>query len=346
MDYSKLLRRHMRGIQPYSSARDEFSGVAMVYLDANENAYGSAAGNDYHRYPDPRQQALKKRIATIKAVPEENIFIGNGSDEPIDLIIRAFCQPGKDAVITLPPTYGMYGVSAQINEAENIEIPLSEDFQPQVEQIRAAADQHTKILFLCSPNNPTGNIFREDHVLELVRSFPGMVVIDEAYIDFADHSGYRYLLKDYSNLVILQTFSKAWGLAALRLGVAFAHRGLIELLNKIKPPYNISGATQSLVLQGLQHETLVEQRVAKLVEQRKYLASALATSPHVQKVYPSDANFLLVKMDDAKSIYGKLIDEGIIVRDRSGVVLCKECLRITIGTEAENGLLLEALQNI
>ncbi len=346
MDLEKLTTPNILRIEPYSSARDEFSGKALYYLDANENAYGSAAGGNHHRYPDPYQSRLKKRISLLKEVGEERIFIGHGSDEPIDLLIRAFCRPGKDQVITLPPTYGMYGVSAGINDVKNLKIPLQKGFQPDVSEILRHSGETSKILFLCSPNNPTGNSYLQSHVMDILRTFQGLVVIDEAYIDFAKHKGYIGLLDKYPNLVILQTFSKAWGLASLRLGIAFANPLVIKVLNKIKPPYNISGTTQKLALKALTKVDLVQDRVKKILVQRDALVAQLKQCRHVLHVYPSDANFVLSKMEGARHIYEALIKRRVIVRDRSNVKLCENCLRITVGTEKENEILIEALNNI
>jgi histidinol-phosphate aminotransferase len=346
MDLKKLLRPHIAGVKAYSSARDEYSGQALVYLDANENAYGSAAGNDHHRYPDPYQSRLKDKVSELKNMPVHNIFLGHGSDEPIDLLIRAFCQPGMDRIITLPPTYGMYGVSADINHVENLKIPLLGGFQPDVDQILEHSDKASKILFLCTPNNPTGNSFERSHVLEILDGFRGIVVIDEAYIDFAPHAGYADLLEKHDNLVILQTFSKAWGMASLRLGMAFADRFIVGILNKLKPPYNISGATQEIALEALSNARHVKESVARILEQKKVLTRQLNQCQHVVRTYPSDANFVLAKMDHADRIYSELIRRRVIVRDRSRVALCEGCLRITVGTEKENKLLIETLNHI
>jgi len=339
MNLDTLVRQNVRDLKPYSSARDDFQGVAQVYLDANENPYPSA----YNRYPDPLQRELKKRIGLIKGVDPKNIFLGNGSDEPIDLLFRAFCEPGIDNVVIPQPTYGMYAVSANINNVKIKSSLLTEDFDLDVNATITTIDSNSKLLFLCSPNNPSGNLLSRQKVVDLLKVFSGLVILDEAYIDFAGTESYTTMLQEYQNLVVLQTLSKAWGLAAIRLGMCFAHEGVIDILNKIKPPYNISILTQQVALAQLDHEARKNQWVAEIVRERNKISAALATLPVVLHVFPSDANFLLVKVRNAKEVYQKLIRAGIVVRDRSSVILCDDCLRITIGTPEENQKLLSGL---
>lgn len=342
MNLDTLVRRNVRDLKPYSSARDDFQGVAQVYLDANENPNPSA----YNRYPDPLQRELKKRIGLIKGVEPKNIFLGNGSDEPIDLLFRAFCEPGIDNVVIPQPTYGMYAVSANINNVKIKSSLLTEDFDLDVNATITTIDSNSKLLFLCSPNNPSGNLLSRQKVVDLLKVFSGLVILDEAYIDFAGTESYTTMLQEYQNLVVLQTLSKAWGLAAIRLGMCFAHEGVIDILNKIKPPYNISILTQQVALAQLDHEPRKNQWVTEIVRERNQISAALAALPVVLHVFPSDANFLLVKVRNAKEVYQKLIRAGIVVRDRSSVILCDDCLRITIGTPEENQKLLSALNAI
>ena len=338
-DILPLVRPNIRGLKPYSSARNEFSGQASVFLDANENPFETSL----NRYPDPLQKQLKTAIAAVKGVAEKHIFLGNGSDEAIDLLIRIFCEPGKDSIIITPPTYGMYRVSADIAGAGVLEVPLLPGFQPDVQAILDAADNRTKLLFLCSPNNPTGNALDEKAVLGLIRDFPGIVVIDEAYIDFSAHPGYAKKIDEFPNLVVLQTLSKAWGLAAIRLGMAFAGEPIIGLLNKVKPPYNINELTQRAALEALTAPAAMQEQLKVILDQRNSLEFSLRELPAVEKIYPSDANFLLVKLTDPAAMYRHLADEGIIVRDRSRVILCEGCLRITVGTPEENEKLTAAM---
>jgi histidinol-phosphate aminotransferase len=340
---NKLLRPHIASLTPYSSARDEYSGKEGVFLDANENPLGSITTEDYNRYPDPYQQALKQRIQHIKGVPLQQIFLGNGSDEAIDLLFRAFCNPGKDNIIILPPTYGMYEVSAQINDVAIKRVNLTEDFQIQPHKILQEVDPSTKIIFICSPNNPSGNQMKNEDVLQVIEGFEGLVVVDEAYIDFSKERSFAHLLARYPNLLVMQTFSKAWGLASLRLGMAFASVEIIQVLNRIKPPYNISGLTQDTVLKALVDTEKMQEMVQEILQERSFLEKELEKISLVQHIYPSDANFLLVKVIGAKPTYDYLIEQKIIVRDRSKVVLCDDCLRITVGTRSENERLLEAL---
>lgn len=342
-DINKLVREHIKNVKPYSSARDEFSGEASVYLDANENGLGSPLIKWYNRYPDPYQKKIKDSLSKIKAVPAEQIFIGNGSDECIDLLYRCFCEPGRDNVIICPPTYGMYEVSAAINNVKLRRADLLPDYQLNLALIENLADADTKIIWICSPNNPTGNSIHYHDIEMLLNNFNGLVVIDEAYINFARQASWLKALKDYPNLVVLQTLSKAWGLAGLRLGMAFAHPDIITLLNRIKPPYNINQATQELVQKALEETGQVNDMIREIVAMRDELATVFKRMPLTEKVYPSDANFLLVKVKDAAGIYRFLLDRGIVVRDRSRVEWCEGCLRITIGTEKENTQLVDAL---
>lgn len=342
-DLNSLLRDNIRKLVPYSSARDEFKGEASVFLDANENSFGSPLPVAYHRYPDPMQWKVKYRLADIKGVPPQNIFLGNGSDEAIDILFRAFCRPGVDNVLLCPPTYGMYEVSANINDVTIRKATLTEDFQLDLPAMEAAIDQNTKLIFICSPNNPSGNAIRREDIEMILNNFDGIVVVDEAYINFSRHKTFIRELTEYPNLVILQTLSKAWGLAALRVGMAFASEDIINVFNKIKPPYNINKASQELALEALEHVEQVNAWIKGTLEERAKLEQALAAMPVVEKVYPSDANFLLVKTTDARGIYKALVEKGIIVRDRSRVELCAGCLRITVGTPAENIELIQAL---
>ncbi|WP_448520225.1 histidinol-phosphate transaminase [Rhodoflexus sp.] len=341
---SKLLRPHIAGLKPYSSARDEYSGKEGVFLDANENAFGSVTEQPFNRYPDPYQHELKAKIAELKHCRPEQIFLGNGSDEAIDLLYRAFCEPYLDNVIICPPTYGMYEVSAEINCVEVRQVPLTADFQLQPQAIMEAVDWHTKLIFVCSPNNPTANNMAVDDIRYLLEHFHGLVVVDEAYIDFTTQPSFVKSLEVYPNLVVLQTFSKAWGLAALRLGMAFASPELIGVLNKIKPPYNINGVTQQLALAGLNRTDVFREMLAETLRQREMLAETLKSLPQVSHVYPSDANFLLVKTPRPKELYDFLTQKKVIVRDRSKLALCEGCLRITVGTAEENRQLVAAIQ--
>jgi len=344
MDINNLQRENIKNLRPYSTARDEYKGQASIYLDANENSFGSPLPANYNRYPDPLQLDLKDAISKIKGVPIENTFLGNGSDEAIDLLYRAFCEPGKDNVIILPPTYGMYEVSANINNVEVRKINLLPSFQLDLDGIAEAIDQHTKIIFICSPNNPTGNSIIRTDIETILANFEGLVVIDEAYINFAKQRSFIKELTEYPNLVVLQTFSKAWGLAALRLGMAFAARPTIDILNKVKPPYNINQATQDLALAALENVRQVNDWIKLTVSERDSLSEALRALPIVKKVFPSDANFVLAEVTDAIGIYDYLVNQGIIIRDRSKVTLCEGCLRISIGTPSENQTLIENLK--
>ncbi|MDR3678494.1 MAG: histidinol-phosphate transaminase [Flavipsychrobacter sp.] len=342
-DLQKIIRENILKLVPYSSARSEFKAEAQVFLDANENSMASA-WNEYSRYPDPLQLKLKERISELKGIDTKNIFLGNGSDEPIDLLIRATCRPGVDNLIAISPSYGMYKVAADINDVEVKEVLLNSFYQPIIADIMAAADSNSKLLFLCSPNNPTGNSIKPSIIEELANSFKGIVIIDEAYIDFADvSSSWISKIADYPNVVVLQTFSKAWGLAALRMGMAFASEDIIAILNKIKAPYNISLPAQQLALAALQDTAVVANAVSIIKAQRVQLINSLLQYPFVQKVHPSDANFLLTEVTDANALYKYLLTRKIVVRNRTNVPLCTNCVRITVGTPEENQFLLQAL---
>lgn len=346
MDINELVRENIKSLKPYSTARDEFKGQASIFLDANENSYGSPLPANYNRYPDPLQLDLKDAISKIKGVPIENTFLGNGSDEAIDLLYRAFCNPGKDNVIILPPTYGMYEVSANINDVEIRKVNLLPNFQLDLEKIAETIDKNTKIIFICSPNNPTGNSINRTDIETILANFKGIVVIDEAYINYAKQKTFIQELTEYGNLVVLQTFSKAWGLAALRLGMAFSSTKVIDVLNKIKPPYNINQATQDLAFEALKNVAQVNEWIKDSVNERERLSNEFINLKIVKKVYPSDANFILIAVTNATEIYNTLVEDGIIVRDRSKVTLCEGCLRITVGTKAENDKLLNVLKNL
>jgi histidinol-phosphate aminotransferase len=340
---NNLVRENIKKLTPYSSARDEFKGEASVYLDANENSLGSPLMKWYNRYPDPLQWKVKQRLSEIKSVPPQNMFLGNGSDECIDLLYRSFCNPGKDNIIICPPTYGMYEVSAHINDVEIRKAPLLDDFQLNLAHIEQLADANTKIIWICSPNNPSGNSLNREDIETVLNNFNGLVVVDEAYINFSRQRSFLKELPEYPNLVVMQTLSKAWGLAGLRLGMMFASEEIIGIINKVKPPYNIGGHTQEIVLQALENTDQVNDMIMMIVGMRFALEEVFNQMPIVEKVYPSDANFLLVKMKDARKIYDYLLEEGIVVRDRSKVMLCEDCLRITVGTEQENTTLVDAL---
>jgi histidinol-phosphate aminotransferase len=343
LDLNKLVRENIKKLTPYSSARDEFSGDAKVFLDANENSIGSPLTKWYNRYPDPHQVKVKAAISAVKAVDANKIFLGNGSDECIDLLFRCFCNPGKDNVIICPPTYGMYEVSANINDIQIKKAPLLDDFQLDLVHLENLVDDNTKLIWICSPNNPTGNSMDREDIETILNNFSGLVVIDEAYVNFSRQKSFIQELNDYENLVVMQTFSKAWGLAGLRLGMAFASEEIIKILNRVKPPYNINQVTQDLALKALEEVGQVNDMIKELVQMRAALKGVFEKLPFVKKVYPSDANFLLVKVDDAKEAYHYLLSRGIVVRDRSNVMLCENCLRITVGTEEENTELIEAM---
>lgn len=341
---NNLVRPNVAGLKPYSSARDEYqsTGSEMVFLDANENPFQT----DVNRYPDPQQRSLKTELAKIKNVSTEHILLGNGSDEVLDLLFRAFCEPGKDNVITLPPTYGMYKVLANINNIENREVLLNSDFEPNVEKILNSVDQNTKMIFLCSPNNPTGNSFSEEKIIHILKHFNGLVVIDEAYIDFSNKESWLNKLKEYPNLVVTQTLSKAFGMAGIRLGICYASVEIIHILNKIKPPYNVNELTQLRALDRVLNKQDVDLEISDLLKQRTILSEALVEVNFIENIYPSDANFILVKVDDATKRYDQLLEKGIVIRNRTTQPLCENTLRFTVGTGEENKKLIEALKNI
>lgn len=342
MEISNLVRPNILKLVPYSSARSEFKGKAEIFLDANENPFETGL----NRYPDPLQWKLKAAISKLKDVPAENIFLGNGSDEAIDLVVRIFCEPRQDHILILPPTYGMYQVSADIADVGIRSVSLTADFQPDVEAILAAANERSKILFICSPNNPTGNSIELERIRSLCTRFEGIVVVDEAYIDFAEQPSCLNLLPEFSNLIVLQTFSKAWGMAGIRLGMAFASTEIIHLFNKVKPPYNINQLTQQIALEALEtSQDDYQKMLSTLLYERHRLIKGLAELKFVEQIFPSDANFMLVKMDDPNGTYQYLVEEGIIVRNRNSVHLCAGSLRITVGRPEENDALLNALNN-
>ncbi|MBS1487336.1 MAG: histidinol-phosphate transaminase [Bacteroidetes bacterium] len=340
IDLSNLIRPNIQSITPYSSARDEFEGDARIFLDANENPFAG----EYNRYPDPHQKELKRKLAIIKNISENQLFIGNGSDEAIDLLFRAFCIPSVDEVIIPQPTYGMYSVSAHIQDVKIKSPTLTRDFDLDIDQILSQVTSRTKLIFLCNPNNPTGNKLNSDRITQLLQQFSGLVIIDEAYIDFSPSFSWVTQLSQFSNLVVLQTLSKAWGLASLRLGLCMATPEIISILNKIKPPYNISGIAQQAALRALEQVDEKEKAVKEILLQRTLLEKELTLLPQTIQVYPSEANFILVKMTDASGIYKKLIAKGIVVRNRSNVILCSHCLRITVGTAEENEQLINELK--
>lgn len=340
MDINKLVRKNIAELQPYSCARDEFKGEASVYLDANENPWNSP----FNRYPDPLQWELKEGISRLKGVATDNIFLGNGSDEPIDLLYRAFCEPGTDNVVAMEPTYGMYKVCADINNVEYRKVLLNDKFDIEASAILEAVDAHTKLIWLCSPNNPTGNSLNRQQIHSLIQQFGGIVVVDEAYIDFSEQESFASYLQQYPNLVILQTFSKAWGSAAIRLGMAFANLAIIQVLNKIKYPYNINILTQKQAVKLLEQEKSVSNWVDVLLKQRCWLRDALSGLNFVEHIYPSDANFILIKVRDANALYHFLVERGIIVRNRNTVSLCLGCIRITVGSPEENKILIETMK--
>jgi histidinol-phosphate aminotransferase len=344
-DINNLVRENVKSMKPYSSARDEFEDfdtADMIFLDANENPYE----NGVNRYPDPQQSNVKSVLATQNKVSKKQILLGNGSDEVLDLIFRAFCEPKVDNVITLPPTYGMYGVLANLNNIENREVLLSADFQPKVEQILAVVDACSKILFLCSPNNPSGNSFSDDAVVKLLENFKGLVVIDEAYIDFSEKESWINKLSDYPNLIITQTLSKAYGLAGIRLGICYASEEIIAVLNKIKPPYNVNELTQRRALERLSNPKNIKSEIDSIISQRERLLKVLVDIKFVEKIYPTEANFILIKVDDSNKRYDELIAKGIVIRNRTNQPLCENTLRLTIGTEVENKKLIEVLKQL
>ena len=342
MQLNELIRPNIYKLKPYSCARDEFQGEASAYLDANENPMNAP----WNRYPDPLQKALKDKVAALKGIRPEQLFFGNGSDEPIDLIVRIFCEPGVDNIVAIDPSYGMYQVCADINDVEYRKVLLNEDFTLDADNLLAATDPRSKVIFLCSPNNPTGNDLKISEIIKIIENFHGIVVLDEAYIDFSTRESFLKTLDNYPNLIILQTFSKAWGMAAVRLGMAFASPEIIHYLNKVKYPYNINLLTQNFVMAELDELERKNDWVDLILQQRTDLISALERMPVVQQIYPTDANFVLVKVADANAVYNYLVDERIIVRNRNTVSLCLGCLRITVGVPEENELLINALKKL
>ena len=342
-ELDKLVRPNIKTLKPYSSAKDEYTGAAKILLDANENSLGSPLTKWYNRYPDPYQKQLKEKLAFVKQIAANQIFIGNGSDECIDILFRTFCEPGKDNIIICPPTYPMYEVSANINDIKVQNAPLLSDYQLNVAHIEQLVNERTKIIWICSPNNPTGNSLDRIDIETILNHFDGIVVIDEAYINFSKQKSFVQSFIDYPNLVVMQTLSKAWGLAGLRLGMCFASPQIIGFLNKVKAPYNINIVTQELALQALEEVGQVNDMIKLLVDMRIALAQVIASMPHVIQVFPSDTNFILVKIPKARKLYEFLMSKGIIVRDRSALALCEDSLRITVGTEQENTLLVDAM---
>ena len=343
-DIQNIIRPTIKALKPYSSARDEFQGVTddMVFLDANENPFE----NGVNRYPDPLQGKLKAVLSEIKDIPAQNILLGNGSDEVLDLIFRAFCEPNQDNVIILPPTYGMYEVLANLNAIDIIKVDLSETFQPNVEAILSAANQKSKLIFICSPNNPTANSFESQKIEKLITNFEGIVVIDEAYIDFSSEESWLLRLDAFPNLIVTQTLSKAYAMAGIRLGICYASKEIIKVLNTIKPPYNINELTQKKAIELLGNKDLVRNQINTLLKERSGLMSELKSINFVSKIYPSDANFILAKVDDANKRYNQLIEKGIVIRNRTTQVGCENCLRFTVGTPAENKILIEKLKSL
>ena len=343
-DIKQLVRENILNLKAYSSARDEFTDfdTKMVFLDANENPYE----NGVNRYPDPQQKKLKAELAKQKNISQKNILLGNGSDEILDLIYRAFCEPAKDNIITLPPTYGMYTVLANINNIQEQQVQLDKDFQPNIEEIFRKINTDSKVIFICSPNNPSGNLIEQDRIQQILEKFNGLVVIDEAYIDFTNKKSWLSAIKEYPNLIVTQTLSKAYGLAGIRLGICYASEEIISVLNKIKPPYNVNELTQQRALQRVLEEDKVKNEVKSIIEERDKLQEALSTISFVEKNFPSDANFILVRVDDANKRYHQLINEGIVVRNRSTQPLCENTLRFTIGTTQENIILIDALKQL
>jgi histidinol-phosphate aminotransferase len=342
-ELDKVVRPNIKTLKPYSSAKDEYTGEAKILLDANENSLGSPLTKWYNRYPDPYQQQLKEKLAFVKQIAANQIFIGNGSDECLDILYRTFCEPGKDNIIICPPTYPMYEVGANINDIEIKKAPLLSDYQLNVAHIEQLVNERTKIIWICSPNNPTGNSLDRIDIETILNHFDGIVVVDEAYINFSKQKSFVQSLIDYPNLVVLQTLSKAWGLAGLRIGMCFASPEIIAYMNKVKAPYNINIVTQELALQALEEVGQVNDMIQLLVDMRIALAEVIASMPHVIKVFPSDTNFLFVKIPHARKLYEYLLTLGIIVRDRSTLELCEDSLRITVGTEQENTALVDAM---
>ena len=344
MSIQKLIRPTIKALKPYSSARDEFQGNSddMVFLDANENPFE----NGVNRYPDPQQRSVKSLLSEIKNIPENNILLGNGSDEVLDLIFRAFCEPNQDNIITLPPTYGMYSVLANINAVEIKSVQLDDNFQPKVDEILEVSNDNSKLLFLCSPNNPTGNSFEAKSIEELIKKFQGIVVIDEAYIDFSNEDSWISKLSEFPNLIVTQTLSKAYGMAGIRLGICYASSEIISVLNRIKPPYNVNELTQQRAIQQLKLNDLTKKQVEDILTERKNLINQLNTVSYISKIYPTDANFVLVEVDDATMRYNQLIEKGIVIRNRTTQPGCENCLRLTVGTTFENKKLIKVMKEI
>lgn len=344
MSIQKLIRPTIKALKPYSSARDEFQGNSddMVFLDANENPFE----NGVNRYPDPQQRSVKSLLSEIKNIPEKNILLGNGSDEVLDLIFRAFCEPNQDNIITLPPTYGMYSVLANINAVEIKSVQLDDNFQPKVDEILEVSNDNSKLLFLCSPNNPTGNSFEAKSIEELIKKFQGIVVIDEAYIDFSNEESWISRLSEFPNLIVTQTLSKAYGMAGIRLGICYASSEIISVLNRIKPPYNVNELTQQRAIQQLKLNDLTKKQVEDILTERKNLINQLNTVSYISKIYPTDANFVLVEVDDATKRYNQLIEKGIVIRNRTTQPGCENCLRLTVGTTFENKKLIKVMKEI
>lgn len=340
-DLKEIVRKNIYSLKPYSSARNEFKGEASIFIDANENPYDTP----YNRYPDPLQLQVKEKISALKGVSVENIFLGVGSDEPIDLLYRIFCEPQKDNVVALEPTYGMYAVCADINNVEYRTVSLKENYQFSADDLLAATDENSKIIWLCSPNNPTGNALETAEIEKVLKNFSGIVAVDEAYIDFSSQPSYLKVLKKYPNMVVLQTFSKAWGSAGVRLGMAFASEDIIKIFNKVKYPYNVNVLTQRYAIKLLDNFSQVEKKVKAILKNREKLEKQLAKIKCIKEVYPTDANFILVKTIDSDAIYKYLIEKGIVARNRNGITLCDNCLRITVGTAEENKQVIAALKN-
>lgn len=342
MDITSLLRENIRQMAPYSTARDEYEGDLGIYLDANENPFD----NGFNRYPDPHNKRIRAKVSAMRGIPAEQIFVGgNGSDEPIDLLFRVFCEPRQDEALSIAPSYGMYRVAAATNDIRLTEVPLDADFRLSADALLAHATPRTKLLFLCSPNNPSGNLLDPAEVEKTIRNFGGIVVLDEAYIDFADHEGFLPRLSEFPNLVVLQTLSKAWGMAGIRIGFSFAGPEIVAAMERIKYPYSVNVITERLVLRELEREAIRREQIATLIDQRRKLVAALEQIPLIRRVFPSDANFVLVRVDEPRKIYNHLIERGIIVRDRSRIAGCEGCLRLTVGTPEENAALIDALQN-
>ncbi len=346
IDITSLIRKNVRKMKKYASAREEFTGKAKVFLDANENSFGSSANKDLNRYPEPIPKQLREAIAKYKGINDpQKIFLGNGSDEAIDLVIRAFCEPREDSIMILPPTYGMYSVCANVNDVDIMKIALNSDFSLNVDEIIAKANaEKPKVIIICTPNNPSANVYQEGDIEKVLKNVPSLVIVDEAYIDFSTKDSWVKRLDEFNNLIVIQTFSKAWGMAGVRLGMAFADPEIIEVLNKIKYPYNINDVTTSIVLETVNNPWLKENLVSKIIHERAYLMHEFSKLDIVNEVLDSEANFFLARFDEPKKVYTFLTEEGIVVRDRSDQLHCEGCLRITVGTREENTMLLNALK--